>query len=201
MNHRSKYVFFILGLFGGVIFICLLVVIYIMSKMPSNGSWKVNGYEKLDQYQKADVGMMHGTYRIGTILWGGLTETEMKTTDLDEIDKWDAKITEENEIIDFKDFQNIYFNGNVYEAIKICRCNQMRYQELGIHPKDIYKLGRKDTVEIRFEGKEADTDYFIIIMSANGDIFIVPPPDMRTEENGYTYWMAYPVFSDNEMEE
>ena len=55
---------------------------------------------------------------------------------------------------------------------EIDRCNQARYEKLGIHPKDIYKLGQKDTIEIYCESKNVidkiEQMFYYIVMKTIG---------------------------------
>lgn len=190
-----KILYFIFGSLIGALFLEVCVLVCNFDKVPSDEKpfYQIKGYWKLDQYQKEDISVLRNIYGIGSMM-GGLVEEDMKTTDLEIAAIYDARIAEENRIIEFVDIHNVLFDGNSYEIKEIDRYGKERYEEQGVYSKDILAFGRKDALELCFEKKGAVKDSFTVIINANGNMFFVPPLKMRTEENGDVYWIAYPLY-------
>lgn len=190
-----KILYFIFGSLIGALFLEVCVLVCNFNKVPSDEKsfYQIKGYWKLDQYQKEDIRVLRNIYGIGSMM-GGLVEEDMKTMDLEIAAIYDARIAEENRIIEFVDIHNVLFDGNSYEIKEIDRYGKERYEEQEVYSKDILSFGRKDVLELCFEKKGAVKDSFTVIINANGNMFFVPPLKMRTEENGDVYWMAYPLY-------
>lgn len=197
-----KILFFLVGVLAGAILWEFSVFIYDLGKVPDDEKelYWIKGYKELDHYQRQDIRILLDIYRISPMAYG-LFEEGMKTWDLDMLKVWDEKIAEEKERIDFTDLHNVFLGEDLYQVKEISQCNRERYEELGVYREDIKNFGKKIVIEIFFENKITKEDNFTVMIDANGNMFFVPPKEMRIDENGNTYWIAYPLFLEKDETE
>lgn len=149
--------------------------------------YRIKGHEKLNENQAADIRLLSGTYETGYIDdWLSGTECKDICTD-----NPDMRFIEKNKI-EFTDLRNAKFAENDYQAAEICLNDRAKYEKLAAFPKMAQNIfGTKDVVEIRYERKGSGEDFFLVIISASGDMYFIPPQGMRMEENAGEYWAVY----------
>lgn len=54
-------------------------------------------------------------------------------------------------------------------------------------------FGVKDAIEIRYEKKGIKEDFFLVIISASGDMYFIPSQKIGEEENTGDHWIVYPL--------
>lgn len=179
------------GFFTGILFAGILVFAYQWNSAPQDMRqlYRIKGYEKLNEDQTADIRMLSGTYETG-YMDDWLSGAECKDIGADNPDIRSV----ENNKIEFADPRNAKFAGNDYQAAEICLNDRAKYEKLAAFPEMVQNIfGTKDAVEIRYERKGSGEDFFLVIISASGDMYFIPPKEMRTEENAGEYWAVYPL--------
>ena len=203
-NKKTRRVLcFFLGFLVGVGLLWILDSAYAVYKMPpyEKQLCRVNGYNKLNWANREDIGALADTYGIGSVMFGLVEEGMEINGDMEEADRLDKKIEEKSEVLEFTDLFNVSFDGEAYEAKEIRLCGRDRYEGLGVSPKDVITMGRKDVIEVYFEKKGEKTDGFTILINANGNMYFVPPEYVRTNEDGQVYWIAYKIYVNRENED
>lgn len=182
-----KIISYILGFCVGIIFAGILVLVYWIRKIPPDERqlYQIEGYGELSEIQKEDIKTLTGNYGFDPS-WGLFENIEIENLNME------FTIGEE---IEFTDFNNISFGGNSYRVIEICHYEREHYKELNLRPESLRRIGAKGAIEMRCKKKGSDSDYFLIIVNANRDVFFVPPIELRREDNGYIYWVAYYLYS------
>lgn len=179
------------GFLAGIIFAEVLVCAYQWYSTPQDIKqlYRIKGYKKLSEDQVADIRMLSGTYETGYIdNW--LSGTESKDVGIDDLDRQSI----EKSKIKFTDLRNAEFAENNYEAVEIFLYDRTRYQKLANSPEMVKNIfGVKDAIEIRYERKGLKEDFFLVIISASGDMYFVPSQKIREEENTGEYWIVYPL--------
>lgn len=179
------------GFLAGIIFAEVLVCAYQWYSTPQDIKqlYRIKGYKKLSEDQVADIRMLSGTYETGYIdNW--LSGTESKDVGIDDSDRQSI----EKSKIKFTDLRNAEFAENNYEAVEIFLYDRTRYQKLANSPEMVKNIfGVKDAIEIRYERKGLKEDFFLVIISASGDMYFVPSHKIREEENTGEYWIVYPL--------
>lgn len=198
-----KVLCFFWGFLAGVGLLWILDFAYVVYKMPpyEKQLCRVKGYNKLNRANREDIGALADTYDIGSVMFGLVEEGMEINGDMEEADRLDKKIWEKSEVLEFTDLFNVSFDGEAYEAKEIRLCGRDRYEKLGVSPKDVITMGRKDVIEVYFEKKGERMDGFTIIINANGNMYFVPPEYLRTDKDGQVYWIANDIYIKRENED
>lgn len=183
-----KIVTFICGFCGGIISFGIVVLGYSIRKIPPEERelYQIKGYRELNEIQKEDIKMLSGKFGFGDMNWGLFENIE--------IENLNTSLILEGEV-EFTNFDDISFDGGSYQAVEIHHYGSERYEELNLRPESLRRIGTKEVIEIRCKRKGSDNDYFLIIINANKNVYFVPPIEMRTEDDGYIYWVAYSLYS------
>lgn len=180
-----------MGFLTGIIFAELLVCAYRWYSTPWDIKqlYRIKGYEKLSEDQVADIRMLSGTYETGYIdNW--LSGAESKNMGIDDSDRQSI----EKSKIKFTHLRNAEFAENNYEVVEIFLYDRTRYQKLANSPEMVKNIfGVKDAIEIRYERRGMKEDFFLVIISASGDMYFVPSQKAEEEENAGEYWIVYPL--------
>lgn len=197
-----KVLFFLFGVLVGILLWEFSLFIYDLSKVPDDEKelYWIKGYKELDYYQRQDIRILLDRYVISSMAYG-FFEEEMKTWDVGMLMEWSEKIAEEKKVIDFTDLHNVFWGEELYQVKEISQYNQRRYEELGVYWQDIKSLGKKNVIEVSLENKITKEDNFTVMITANGNMYFVPPKEMRIDENGDIYWIAYPLFLEKDETE
>lgn len=186
-NNRSRAV----GFLAGIIFAGVLVYAYQWYSTPQDMRqlYRIKGYEKLNEDQVADIRMLSGIYETG-YMDNWLSGAESKGMGEDD----PGRQSIEKSKIKFTDPRNAEFAENDYQAVEIFLYDRTRYQKLADSPEMVKNIfGVKDAIEIRYERKGLKEDFFLLVISASGDMYFIPSQKIGTEERIDKYWTVYPL--------
>lgn len=195
-KNRSVFINFFWGFLAGTILGGTLILVYQWGKTPYDLRQLciIKGYENLNQDQIEDIRMLSGIYETGYVnQWlSGIEINEMTPEELI------VTCSVEKKEVEFRDLRNAKFEGKDYKGVEICLNDRTEYEKRAGVPEMVKKIfGTRDVVEIRYERKDEE-EFFLVIMSAGGDVFFVPPQEIRSKEGG-EYWLVYPLCDGKEV--
>lgn len=194
--------YFWMGFFTGFFFLWIVVSVWHLEKDTSLETtltdekeiFSIKGSERLSDEEKQRIEGITGKFQVGEMkLYSSGFNFELYKDE----SYVDALVGQE---IEFKDIDDIIFEGEHYKIISI-DTHDAEYYFGERYRNSWYYFGEKSTVEIWYHSLDDGRNAFGIIIAANGRIFFQPGSVVGYGDGIYTTWGIYEVFPYIEKED